>query len=303
MLFHEIYGCYYACVSQILKEAVNQELSETKMRDIILTNAFSESFLTIEPALLSSQWQLLRKDLTTPLKHEPSLPLTTLEKRWLKAIMLDPRIQLFDIKLEGFDDIPPLYTPEDIVYFDQYLDHDAFQDPIYIKNFHKIREGRNKHLMLNISFITGKGKHKTILGQPLDIEYSLKDDKFRLYILYKQKTLIINLSRILSVELKEPYPSNPLPSNPLQKKHIVMELVDQRNALDRVMLHFAHFEKEAQRLDHDRYQIKLTYDKEDETELLIRVLSFGPFVKVIEPDSFVSQIKQRLIDQKNCGLR
>lgn len=34
-----------------------------------------------------------------------------------------------------------------------------------------------------------------------------------------------------------------------EKKYFVMELVDGRNALERVMLHFAHFEKEAKRLD------------------------------------------------------
>lgn len=302
MLFHEIYGCYYTCVSHILEKAVKAELSETELRNIIMTYAFPESFLAIEPALQTFQWQLLRNDLTTPLQHIPSRPLTLLEKRWLKAISLDPRIQLFEVSMDALTDIAPLYTPEDIVYFDQYLDRDDVKDPVYIKNFHKIRQARKQHRMLQISFMTGKGKHKTILCQPLDLEYSLKDDKFRLYVLYKQKTLTINLSRILHVEIKDTYHSEKLPSVSIRKRYIIMELVDQRNALDRVMLHFAHFEKQAQRLDQDRYQVKIIYDQDDETELLIRVLSFGPFVKVIEPKRFVSQIKQRLVSQKSCGL-
>lgn len=302
MLFHELYGCYYTCVSHILEQAVKAELSETTLRELITTYAFPESFLVIEAALSTSQWQLLRNDLTTPCIHIPSRPLTLLEKRWLKAISLDPRIQLFEISFDGLEDITPLYTPEDIVYFDQYLDRDNVQDPDYIKNFHKIRHARSQHRLLEISFITGKGKRKTILCQPMDLEYSLKDDKFRLYVLYKQKTLIINLSRILSVELKDTCFPETTPPVTVHKKYILMELVDQRNALERVMMHFAHFEKEAQRMDQDRYQVKIIYDRDDETELLIRVLSFGPFVKVIEPASFVSQIKQRLLDQKNCGL-
>ena len=44
------------------------------------------------------------------------------------------------------------------------------------------------------------------------------------------------------------------------------------------------------------------YDKDDETELVIRILSFGPMVKVIEPYSFVDLIKKRLMMQKGCGL-
>jgi predicted DNA-binding transcriptional regulator YafY len=80
-----------------------------------------------------------------------------------------------------------------------------------------------------------------------------------------------------------------------------MELWDERNALERAMLHFSHLEKETVRLDGNKYQIKLRYDREDETELLIRVLSFGPMLKVISPDSFIENLKERL--QKQTKFR
>ena len=48
--------------------------------------------------------------------------------------------------------------------------------------------------------------------------------------------------------------------------------------------------------------MEINYSKDDETELLIRILSFGPTVKVIEPESFVSLIKERLHNQKSCEL-
>ena len=44
------------------------------------------------------------------------------------------------------------------------------------------------------------------------------------------------------------------------------------------------------------------YDKEDETEILIRVLSFGPMLHVVKPVAFINLIKGRLSDQKSCGL-
>ena len=44
-------------------------------------------------------------------------------------------------------------------------------------------------------------------------------------------------------------------------------------------------------------------DRFDETEIVIRVLSFGPYVKALEPESFVNLIKERLISQKSCELK
>ena len=81
-------------------------------------------------------------------------------------------------------------------------------------------------------------------------------------------------------------------------KCVTLELYDDRNALERVLLHFAHYEKEAQRLDEKQYRILIRYQQDDETEVVIRVLSFGPFVKVTEPESFVELIKSRLKMQK-----
>ena len=65
------------------------------------------------------------------------------------------------------------------------------------------------------------------------------------------------------------------------------------------MLHFSHLDKETERIDEDHYKITLYYEREDETELLIRVLSFGPVLKVIFPDDFVKKLCERLEKQKN----
>jgi hypothetical protein len=44
--------------------------------------------------------------------------------------------------------------------------------------------------------------------------------------------------------------------------------------------------------------LEVTYDAEDENELLIRVLSFGPLVQVLGHDSLLSLIKERIAWQK-----
>lgn len=66
------------------------------------------------------------------------------------------------------------------------------------------------------------------------------------------------------------------------------------------MLHFAHFEKTAEKSDDERYTVQVNYDNADETEMVIRVLSFGPMVGVTAPQHFIHLTKQRLIDRKSC---
>ena len=86
----------------------------------------------------------------------------------------------------------------------------------------------------------------------------------------------------------------------MRRQNLVLELVDERNALERVMLHFSHLEKETERIGENRYRLKLRYEQEDETELLIRVLSFGPALKVISPAKFRRRIKDRI--ERQMGL-
>ena len=85
----------------------------------------------------------------------------------------------------------------------------------------------------------------------------------------------------------------------MKKRKLILELTDDRNALERVMLHFSHLDRETERIDDNHYKITLYYEREDETELLIRVLSFGPVLKVVFPDDFIKKLCDRLEKQKN----
>ena len=122
MIFSELYCAYYNAVAAIISLAIKGKCTEKDMQRLTHEYAFEESALSIIPSLKSGKWQLLRKDMSTPLKHEPTMPLTLLQKRWLKAISLDPRMKLFDIKLPELEGIDPLFTPEDYRIYDQYSD-------------------------------------------------------------------------------------------------------------------------------------------------------------------------------------
>lgn len=303
MLFSELYSAYYNTVAAILAEAVTHPLAEDELRHIVETRAFGESVLAIPAALREERWQLLRPDGTTPLQNIPSMPLTLLQKRWLKAVSLDPRIRLFGGFVCDFPDVEPLFTPEDILVFDKYSDGDPYEDSAYISNFRLILDAIKKRYPLYIETLDRKGNpaRRTLL--PEYLEYSEKDDKFRLIGSGRRAGITVNLGRILSCRPSDsPCEKRLEQSAPSGHKRVVLELTDRRNALERVLLHFAHFEKQAEKLEEDRYRITIFYEKEDETELVIRILSFGPMVRVTSPQHFVDLIKQRLLAQKSCGF-
>jgi len=292
MLFHEIYGSYYQTVSLILQEAVRGTLTKKSLSGLIKKHAFGESSLNIPSGLTGEQWRLLHQDLTTPLTDEPKMPLTILEKRWLKALLLDPRVRLFTPDSAGFDEIAPLFTPDMFVYYDRYTDGDDYQDETYARNFRNIVTAIREKKNLLLEYESRDGSRNKMTVTPQYLEYSEKDDRFRLFARGKYRHWILNLSRIkeCSLEVAE----KRMPGRTPAEQALRFELTDHRNAMERVQLHFSHLRKETKRLDEKHYQVTLYYDRQDETEMVIRLLSFGPVIRVTEPERIVQQLRERI---------
>lgn len=301
MLFHEIYGSYFHVVSAVLTEASKNTLTDKQLTELVAAKAFSESTLSIPLALKHEAWPLLGRDLHTVMQHPPSMPLTILQKRWLKALLQDPRITLFAPDITGLEDVAPLYKPGTFVLFDQYSDGDPYGDKNYAACFKTVLQAIHEKKMLRIRFRGHTGTRHALVCMPYRLEYSAKDDKFRLLATGNRNTHIVNLARVRSCELLDEctFENSSLPKP--KEKELTLHLFDERNALERVLLHFSHFEKETTRLSDRNYQIKLRYDPDDETELLIRVLSFGPVLKVMAPTEFIKLLKERLSKQSDLS--
>ena len=145
---------------------------------------------------------------------------------------------------------------------------------------------------------------------PARLEYSVKNDKFRLLALKpskhgRMKLELLNLSRIRRVRpvgrtLSSTIDLNALIRNSYYKEPVTLRIVNRRNALERTMLHFANYEKNTTKIDEDTYECLIYYNQNMETELLIEVLSFGPMLTVIGNERFLCSLKARLRRQKNC---
>ena len=327
LLFSELYSAYYNAVARII-EAAFDGANEKELRQCVEREAFSESILTILPALKSGRWHLLTPDLEPIPRHKPTMPPTSLELRWLKAISDDPRLKLFGVSFPELDSVEPLFTPDDYKIYDRFADGDPYDDDEYIRRFRIILSAIKSARRVKISLTNRRGKRMRFEFVPVRLEYSEKDDKFRV-IASGCKYSCFNLARIESCEyardksadseiaqvksLDSNYARNKsddggiarcssgniLPRD-MREKELVLLINDERNSLERVMLHFAHFEKRAERAVDGRYILRLRYRESDETELVIRVLSFGPCVKVLDPTGFVGLIRERLNKQMSC---
>jgi hypothetical protein len=301
MLFNEIYSAYYKALAVLINRAIDGKLNSGNAYDFINTEAFRESFVYILDAIQKEQWQVITKDFKTPIKNYTRMPLTTLQKQFLKSISLDKRFALFiDGKIDGLDGIEPLYEERDFYSFDLINDGDPYESKEYITVFKIVLRALKEKRKLHVTYIDRKGNHQRKICIPRRLEYSEKDDKFRLFCLGVRKLSTINLARIKSCELLDEFDQKAVKPLMRNKENIILEITDERNALERCMLHFSNYEKVTTQLDKKHFEMKLTYYKSDETELLIRVLSFGPLVKVKSPEQFINMLKDRL--NRQIGL-
>ncbi len=303
MIFSELYSAYYNTVAAILSAVMDGDCTEKDLQTIVAERAFGESVLTIMPALKSGRWQLMRPDMTTSLEHKPTMPLTEIQKRWLKAISLDPRVRLFGVHFPALDGVEPLFTSEDYDIYDKYGDGDPFEDEEYIRQFRIVLEAIRKGTQIKFEMTDRKGRAMFVRCRPVRLEYSEKDDKFRVITVGRRSVSTVNLAKMRACAHDTSGRQVACEERAVIYDTVTVKIFDQRNALERFMLHFAHFEKQAEKLDEKHYLVKIKYARDDEAEMVIRILSFGPRVEVIGPQSFRNLIIEKLKKQASCGLK
>ena len=310
-LFSERYSCYYQVLRHLLLHQDALSIQDIRAQ---------ESMLSIIPKLESGEWNLFDRDGALYLsKISPSFvtPLSDLEKSYLKALLSDPRIGLFlDRGQIGFlqrmlASVTPLWTPEQFYYYDRFAGGDPWEDEAYRTIFRTLLHARKNRQYVDIDYNAPNGRRIHHYYVPARLEYSVKNDKFRLLALKhtgrgKMRLEILNLARIKSVvptekELSSAVDLNALIQSSYYKEPLRLRIVNERNALERAMLHFANYEKNTRKLDENTYECLIYYNQNMETELLIEVLSFGPMLTVTGNDRFLALLKARLECQFNIN--
>ena len=304
-LFSEVYGRYYRLMQDVLVQA---PMTEADLLDLVRAHGFGESMLFFLPRLTSGDWPLLEKrdDGRYYRRVEPvQLPVTKLEQAWLKALLADRRLALFLAPeerahlTEALSAVEPLYAPEDFLCFDQYLDGDPYEEAAYQAHFRVMLAAVECGQVLRIAFCSGRGAVLQEVFWPQRIEYSPQDDKFRLCGLrcvagQWSQYGVINIARIQNVEVIPAEKPSGLPSPPERLK-LEADVLRERNGIERFMLEFSTYERTSFYDEANHVcRVTLMYEPRDEREIIMRLLSFGPIVRVKSPAAVCEEIQRRI---------
>lgn len=261
------------------------------------------------------------------------LPLTKIEVRWLMTVMDDSLATIFlsprQIKaIKGALEMAPFKVKKlpfnAINYFDRYKREQYFRkdtnsessdDQINKKElsclrtlYHAIGFG-NK---VKVVFKNWAGKKCYVTCAPVWIEYSRRDDVFRFSYIHRSMEAIrtINVPRIISVtELQEK--NYDLKSHREQFEKILKATMTEikvefyqgtRNLPDRILTEFSLWKKKCvYDVASRRFTMTLHYSTLDEKEIMIRLLSYGPYIRIVaDDDNYVlTELKRRIVKQRD----
>ena len=319
-LFSELYGAYFRAAARVLSQ---KKLTDREVEQICAEEGFRETVLFLPKKLIpqkdGSDWGLLRRNadgtLSPVTKKSPPRLLTRLQKSWLTAKLDDQCMGLFLSEAEmaslreKLGSVPPLYRREMFRYYDRFTDGDDFSDEHYKEVFRSIMCAIKKRELIRAEFTNGAGKDSAGTFLPLIMEYSGKNHKLRVYCCFMRGgkpsgSSILNLGRIRSVTptgeiyggevSMEEYFRQRRCSEPAE-----IRLTTERNAMERFLLEFASYEKQTIRNPgEDGCTVRLWYDSSDETEVLIRLLSYGPTIEILGPAELRKLAAKRIMRQK-----
>ncbi|OOM71481.1 hypothetical protein CLPUN_49480 [Clostridium puniceum] len=190
-----------------------------------------------------------------------------------------------------------------------------FQEDFYI-----ILDGIIKEKPIIYTNIDKNGnEYKNQLALPIRIEYSLKDNKFRasLYSFKEERSIMVNLHTLKDVKIAEKdieiseninleINREDVLKNLKEKKYsetpITIELEDIRGAMERCFMSFSSFERSSRAISKNKYEIDIYYYAFEEADVIRKIMSLGPYVKVKSPkrvkEIIVENIREAFLLQK-----
>ena len=258
------------------------------------------------------------------------LPLTRVEIRWLLMVLEDPISGIFlpdnvrKLLCSWLKNSVPFrvtsFPIDKINYFDRYNVSSAEEkkkDRINkeIRHLQTIQRAMVRGKRITVTHRTWNGEKRRITCKPSWIEYSRRDDVFRMWYFHNRinKVMKVNIPRIIDIQVQENQNYN-LQSE--QKKirtavnrterTIVLEFnKGKKNLPDRILTEFSLWKKTC---SYDRntdiFTMTLKYPEMDEKEILIRILGYGPYVKVVSDQGgyILDEIVKRLDVQRDLTI-
>lgn len=330
-LFNEFYCVSFYKLGEILfdllqKRQLNNELIKAKVQEYIdafifddtkaankvkakrkqQVESFINNFLIEGASIFSFDKQ---KKIRT---MNQLMPLTRIEKQWLQNVLKHPFAYCFlekgEIeKLLAYLPADNLFDINDVNLVAQAFDMKGhYEQNNYLQHMITINKAVSNNIYLNITCINQYGKKKTYEEfAPVYIEYSKKDNRFRIRGAYKNgKCETINLERIKHIAKSDKHynfenaSQDVLWDDKNKEKHLVIFFDDSEDIPNRILSEFSCYRKECIRWGDGAYRMILYYNKDDSKEIVIRLLGYGSLITVDEDSGDVlKEMKERLENQ------
>ena len=230
------------------------------------------------------------------------VPLSTGEIQWLNNILNSPKARLFlsegeiGALLKKYAVNEKMFDIYKVNCFNLHRENCGFYETkrsseIFSEILKAIKE--KKKIKIKYDSIYEKKEYNEIYC-PLGIEYSKRDDTFRIITACGKDFFVLNLERILECKIidksfkKEKYKNIIEQSRDSQKRKITIKFADKKNVPDRILTEFAPFKKVCV-FDKktQTYIMELWYDETDTFEIAIRILSYGRSVFIVTDEGYV----------------
>lgn len=262
------------------------------------------------------------------------IPLTKWELRWLRTILDDPKMTLFltpDTISSLKEIIPQEITPicirkngnnakatsaDNIYYFDRYHS-ESYQMDSHL--FRTILSALHNSEALNINYNAGKGTSFKGIYYPIYIEFSKRDDRFRLYV-QEAKTdriYMMNCDWISAAELTGTNFDMHRCQSVLKgffdtnQCKVSVEFEDTRNILDRILNEFSPWKKRCECIRKKdekneipaKYKLTIYYHRYDQMDMVVRLMSYGSYIRFIDKEHFICKEIMKRIEKQQVLLR
>lgn len=240
------------------------------------------------------------------------LPLSRLECRWLKTILEDPKISLFlsDDEIDAIRDClgGTEALPADRIH---YMDRsDTAPEHVMEKRprLQMVLDAICGQKKLRVTYRPDRGNIMEGIYLPAVVEYSMRNDVFRIHFFCEETNRIItmNLERIVEIAVLENESFSLAAVRERLREHqrhemekLTITFTDRKNTADRILNELSPWRK---RCYFDRtqrvYTMTLYYPRQDYLELVVRLLGYGPVLQIRDKQSPVyEEYVRRIQDQ------
>lgn len=310
-LFNDYKNRYYRCIQNIINGIYNGEKYTKKDIRAILQDAYLEDEIVLVKELVDGRFFDYEDD-TASLMVGCDMPirLNNLELAYLKmfvedecfnGVLDDELLQKLKDKLDDVEslDYNKFWKRENVDKFGDDMKEESFRSKI-ITLEKAILE--NKYIKY-----TSKNKKGEIfkdkIAYPYKIEYSIKNNRYRLVVFCDNRAIKINIDGIMELEILQEEIVTAEEKAQIEnfinaKKNIsdplVLKIEDNKNTLDRCFNLFSAYDKKYY-YEGENLILNIYYHDFDKAEIIRDILSLGKSAVVLSPESVREEVIKRIL--------